>query len=72
MNRPSHYSCWYIYRCAALTLPFDERGDEYAAEVRDVGGYSAPDRVRSVRETPDFVPDSLLGRSQKRRFFRLV
>ena len=44
-----------------LSLLLGQGGDEFAAEVGDVGDHAAPDRVESGRETTGYVSDDLLG-----------
>src|SRR5215211_3798332 len=44
-----------------LSLLLSQCGDEFAAEVGDVGDHAAPDRVESGRETRGYVSDDLLG-----------
>ena len=43
------------------SLLLSQGGDEFAAEVGDVGDHAAPDRVESRRETTGYVSDDLLG-----------
>jgi hypothetical protein len=44
-----------------LSLLLGQGGDEFAAEVGDVGDHAAPDRVESGRETRGYISDDLLG-----------
>src|SRR5215210_8941629 len=59
---------WCTDWCAASSLTIFERGDELAAEVRDIRNDAAPDRVGSGLETSAYVSDGPLRRSQKCRF----
>jgi hypothetical protein len=59
-ERSKRYSTllyWCARWCGVRPLLFGERGDELAAEVRDVGDDAAPDQVRGGREAPDFVSE---------------
>src|SRR5215212_203950 len=47
--------------CVSPPLPLGQGGDEFAAEVGNVGDHAAPDQVRSDREKLEQVFAGLLG-----------
>jgi hypothetical protein len=56
----------------ASSLLLGQDGDEFAAEVGDVGDHTAPDQVKRGLGTSDHVSESLLGRPRIAPLSRLV
>ena len=56
-----------VYR--PLSLLLGDGGDEFAAEVGDVGDHAAPDQVRGDREASEYVSEGLLGHGPKYLLF---
>ena len=51
--------------CVSVPLPLGQGGDEFAAEVGDVGDHAAPDRVGSSRRTLEGVSGGAPRAAQK-------